>query len=81
MGVMILKVSSEDIEWSGNRNQICFWVRNSWFVVGRSINELLLKIFQLEEQCLRFTGYRRNEEWKDFIDVGDDGFELFSGFN
>ena len=56
-------------------------MRHNYFGGSDRSDKLLVEIFQMEEQCLRFIGYRRNEEWKDFIDVGDNGFELFSGFN
>ena len=59
MGLVVLKVYSEDIEWSGNLKKNLFvWMRHGGFVVGISIVELLFEILQLEENGFGFKGYR-----------------------
>ena len=48
MSLVVLKVSGEYIEWSGNHKQKVFvWIRHGCFIVGSRIDELLLEILQM----------------------------------
>ena len=61
MGLVVLNVYGEDLERSGNLKQKVFvWTRHGCFVVVRSIDEFLIKIFQLEDHCFWFIGYMCN---------------------
>ena len=52
-----------------------------FFVDSGSIDELLIEVFQLKENGLRFIGDKCSEKQKGFSDVVDDGFKRFSGVN
>ena len=57
VGIVVLKVSSDYLEWNVNNKQMGFvWMRHSCFVGSGSIDEFLLNIFHLEEHGLRFIG-------------------------
>ena len=59
MGLVVLKVSSDYLEWIGKHKQNIFvWMRHGFFVVVSRTNEFLLEIFHLEEHRFMFIKYR-----------------------
>ena len=58
---MVLKVSGDNLERDANHEQKgFFWMRNSFFVVSGSVDELLIEVFQTKNPDLGFIGDRCN---------------------
>ena len=56
-------------------------MRHRFFVGSSSINTILFEVFGLKKHSFRFMGDRFKEKSEGFIDVKDNGFKCFSGFN
>ena len=56
-------------------------MRRSFFVDRSSVNKLLLEELQLKKHVFGFIGDMCNKIQKVFIDVRDNGFKCFRGFN
>ena len=58
MGLMVLEVSGEDLEWSRNCNKkVFFRMMHCCFVFGSSIVDFRFEILHMEEHFLGFIGY------------------------
>ena len=67
------------MEWQSQAD-FCCWMKHICFLVGSSNVEFLFEILHMEEHCFGFIGYRCNWERNGLNDIGEDGFERFSGF-
>ena len=82
MVMVVLKVSGEDIQWSGNRKQNVFdCMRHGGFVVVSSIVEFMFELLHMEEHCFGIIVYRYNQEENLLNDVADNNFYCLSGVN
>ena len=82
VGIMVLKVVSENLERNVDREKKGFFrMRNGCFVGSIIVDKLLIEEFHLKNHSLGFIGDRCNDIRKGVSDVRDNNFKRFIWVN